>query len=54
MARRLRKAIIYSFSNNNINNISLFTGDFGRAKTPTIATVIASYFPLIMIESVGI
>jgi ethanolamine utilization protein EutA (predicted chaperonin) len=44
---------IFFLSNNN-NNILLFTGDFGRAKTPTIATVKASYFPLIIIESVGI
>jgi len=32
----------------------VFTGDFGRANTPTIATVNTSYFPLIIIESVGI
>lgn len=38
----------------NYNYISLLTGDFGRAKTPTMATVKASYFPLIIIESVGI
>jgi hypothetical protein len=32
----------------------LFTGDFGRAKTPTMANVKASYLPLTIIESVGI
>jgi hypothetical protein len=29
------------------------TGDLGRAKTPTMANVKASYFPLMIIESVG-
>lgn len=39
---------------NHMKIISLLTGDFGRAKTPTIANVKASYFPLTISESVGI
>lgn len=53
MARRLHKTKYVWFSKQN-SIVSLLTGDFGRAKTPTTATVKASYFPLIIIESVGI
>jgi hypothetical protein len=48
-----KQSIICLFSN-AIRNISMLTGDFGRAKTPTIATVKVSYFPLMITESVGI
>ena len=54
MSRRLeiKTIICYLFNNDEID--SRLTGDFGRAKTPTTATVKASYFPLTIIESVGI
>jgi hypothetical protein len=48
-----KETIIHCSSNNSII-ISTLTGDFGRAKTPTTANVKASYFPLTIIESVGI
>jgi len=47
-----KKTSTRSLSNNNII-VSMLTGDFGRAKTPTTTNVKASYFPLTIIESVG-
>ena len=54
MSRWLQKDLLGTDFMKHSMIILLLTGDFGRAKTPTTASVNTSYFPLIIMESVGI